>query len=114
VSGEQLSVARDQWSVLNETKSPFLSFPSSCLGTHLDAKLQLGNRKISAGLAAVKQSRALGPSRFPSRSLGTRGKNEEPNNGFDVLHFAFSLNRIEGMKPVWKITRDSSTFQKEN
>jgi hypothetical protein len=52
----------------------FLSFPSSSLGTHLDAKLQLGKRDVSDGLSFVEQSRALQPSRFPSWSLGTRRK----------------------------------------
>jgi len=49
-----------------------ISFPSSGLGTHIGAKLQLGIRNVTDELPAVRQSRALQPSRFPSRSLGTR------------------------------------------
>ena len=52
----------------------FISFPSSGLGTHLDAKLQLGKRNVTDGLPAVKQSRALQPSEVPKQELGNQKK----------------------------------------
>jgi hypothetical protein len=51
---------------------PFLSFPSSSLGTHLDAKLQLGNRNVTYGLPAIKQSRSFVSNGVPKRELGNQ------------------------------------------
>ena len=59
--------------VLHETKG-LLSFPSSGLGTHLDAKLQLGKRNVTIGLPTFKQSRALRPKQVPKPEVGNQNK----------------------------------------
>ncbi len=59
---------------------PF-SFPSSCLGTQLPAKLRLADPKWG-GTPLPERSRASQPERFPSRSLGTRNKSGSAHNAY--------------------------------
>jgi hypothetical protein len=78
----QLSVASGQWSVLNESQAPLLSSPSSCLGTHLGAKLSLGNRNVAYGLLSFEQSRALRKNKVPKQELGNQKKKQLPTDDY--------------------------------